>query len=257
MPFDSPRRRFYDARERTFETVRHAGGETDGTKGRMNAYNDAMIVESWARNAAPWTEIVRRGRSASRGRVTDRAIVDTVLGRAPRSVLDAGCGEGWLARELAARNIEVIGIDAVPALIQHAAEDGGDFRVLSYEDVAAGKLKATVDAIVCNFSLLGKASVEALFAAAPSLLAPRGSLIVQTLHPIACGARPYQDGWREDAWQGCGEGFSDPAPWYFRTLESWITLFETTGFRLREMREPRDPDTGAPASVIFCGELPP
>lgn len=222
---------------------------------RTEQFGDAKIVESWNRNALPWTVAVREKRIESRKQVTDRAIVDAILDCSPHSVLDIGCGEGWLVRELAARNIDAVGVDVVPALIEAAQRAGGDFRVMSYEEIAAGKLGVSGDVVVCNFSLLGKDSVEGLFRASPSLLTPQGSFVVQTVHPaIACGDLPYRDGWREDSWTGFGIDFHDPPPWYFRTMASWIKLFVDSGYRLREVREPLRPDTQKPASVIFVGE---
>jgi 2-polyprenyl-3-methyl-5-hydroxy-6-metoxy-1,4-benzoquinol methylase len=219
-------------------------------------FNDTQIIQSWNKNAGPWTVSVRKGQIESRKLITDQAIVEAILDRLPRSVLDIGCGEGWLARELAARDIRVIGTDVVPGLIDEARRaDGGDFRLMSYEDIAAGKLRETVDVVACNFSLLGKDSVEGIFMAAPSLLETHGTFIVQTLHPhIACGELPYRDGWREGSWDGFSSDFSEPAPWYFRTLKAWIALFVENGFRLREIREPIHPKTQRPASMIFIGE---
>lgn len=223
-----------------------------------DSFSDAKIVESWGINAHPWTAAVRGGQIESRKQITDQAIVDAILSRSPSSVLDIGCGEGWLGRELATRNIPVIGVDAVPEFIEAAQRAGvGDFRPMSYEEIAAGKLKISVDVIVCNFALLGKESVEGIFRATPSLLNSQGSFIVQTLHPvITCGDLPYRDGWREGSWAGFSSDFSDPAPWYFRTLESWIKLFMNSGFWLREIHEPLHPKTQKPASVIFVGEAP-
>jgi 2-polyprenyl-3-methyl-5-hydroxy-6-metoxy-1,4-benzoquinol methylase len=219
-----------------------------------DSLTEAKIIDSWRKNAPGWTVAVREGRIESR-RITDRAIVDAVLSRSPHSVLDIGCGEGWLVRQVAAKNIRVIGVDVVPALIDAAQQAGdGDFRVMSYEEVAAGILGISVDVIVCNFSLLGKESVEGVFRAAPSLLNSRGSLIVQTLHPVAsCGDLPYRDGWRKGSWAGCGAGFLESAPWYFRTLESWRTMFARNGIRLREVVEPAHPTTRNPVSVILIG----
>lgn len=218
--------------------------------------SEARIVDSWHKNASPWTAAVRGNQIESRRVVTDRAIVDAVLSRSPASALDVGCGEGWLVRALAKHGVRVIGVDVVPALIEQAKlAGGGEFRVASYEGIAAGELAVRVDVAVANFSLIGKESVENLLHRAPALLNPRGALVIQTLHPVvACGDLPYEDGWRLGSWAGFSDDFSDPAPWYFRTTESWVKLLADSGLRLLESREPLNPTSGKPASVIFIAE---
>lgn len=220
----------------------------------MNPLSDEKIIDSWSKNTGPWTNAVRGGEIESRKLVTDKAIVDAVRSRSPRTGIDIGCGEGWLVRAL--DGIQMTGIDVVPGLVDMAsAAGGGDFRVMSYEEIGAGALSATADVAICNFSLIGKESVEGLLRAAPSLLRAGGALIVQTLHPhLACGDAPYQDGWREGSWSGFRADFTDAPPWYFRTLETWVKLFSESGLRLVEMREPVHPVTGKPVSVIFIGE---
>ncbi len=217
---------------------------------------EKRIIDSWQRNTGPWTVAVREGRIDSRRLVTDQAIVDAVMRRAPRSVLDLGCGEGWLARQLSARGIAVVGVDAMPGLVTAArTAGGGDFRVMSYADVAAGRLGLSFDMVVSNFALLGKQSVDDLIHSVPGLLREQGLLMVQTLHPLAaCGDLPYQDGWREGSWAGFDASFTNPATWYFRTLESWTGLLTESGFQLLELREPVHPHTGKPASVILVAQ---
>ena len=214
---------------------------------------EARILASWSKNVSAWTDAVRHSAIESRKLVTDRAIIDAVLEATPSSVLDIGCGEGWLVRQLAARDIQATGVDAIPALVEQARKaGGGDFQVVSYEDLAAGRFNRRFDLAVCNFALLGKESVEDLFGTIPRLLNPGGCFIVQTLHPVsACGDAAYVDGWREGSWNGFSADFTDPAPWYFRTLGSWVDLFRRHGFELRRMREPLHPLTRKPASVIF------
>jgi 2-polyprenyl-3-methyl-5-hydroxy-6-metoxy-1,4-benzoquinol methylase len=223
----------------------------------MNGTPDAQeqqIIRSWNANAKPWARAIRSGSILSRKLVTDQAIVDAVLGVGPGRVLDLGCGEGWLARTLAASGVSVTGIDAVPELIAEASRLGpGEFHVQDYDALAARRWRCgPFDAAVCNFSLLGGTSVESLVDALGSYLGDSGYLIVQTLHPAAaCGGNPYQDGWRAGNWQGFGAEFSDPAPWYFRTLESWFSMLRRSGFEVLECREPTAPGAAAPASVIF------
>jgi 2-polyprenyl-3-methyl-5-hydroxy-6-metoxy-1,4-benzoquinol methylase len=220
----------------------------------IDPLSDAKIIESWHTNAAPWTAAVREQRIESRKLVTDRAVVDAVMSCRPTSVLDIGCGEGWLVRALAALGVEtVIGVDVVPALIERArAAGGGEFRVASYEAIARGELDLTVDVAVANFALIGKEAVDALITTSPRLLRPGGALVVQTLHPVvACGDQPYADGWRTGSWAGFSDDFSDPAPWYFRTLQRWVDLIAGSGLTLAELREPINPTTGKPASVVF------
>lgn len=222
---------------------------------------EAQIIRSWNINAAPWAKAVRSGSIRSRTLVTDRAIVDATLSVGAKRVLDLGCGEGWLARALCASGMEVTGLDAVPELIDEAARlGGGDFQVQEYRALAERRFRGgPFNAAVCNFSLLGGESVAALLAALRDYLDTAGHLVIQTLHPrAACGAHPYRDGWRAGTWTGFGGEFSDPAPWYFRTLESWHSLLADSGFDLLESREPCEPGapgTSAPLSVIFIGRL--
>jgi len=222
----------------------------------MPAQPDTTVIDSWHRNAEPWTAAVRNGDIESRTLVTNAAIVDTVRAHAPQTAVDLGCGEGWLVRALP--EVRMIGVDAIAGLVEAArAAGGGEFRCLSYEAIAQGELQLTVDLAVCNFSLIGKEAVDGLFRAAPSYLRRGGHLVVQTVHPLlACGEQAYADGWRDGSWAGFNSGFQDAPPWYFRTLSSWIALFQNNGLRIREMREPLHPQSGKPASLILVGQLP-
>ena len=222
----------------------------------MSDLSDSKIIDSWQKNALAWTNAVRNDEIESRRVVTNAAIVHAVTDRRPKSVLDIGCGEGWLARVLSAEGIDVTGVDVVPELIEKAAAAGGArYRVASYEDVSAGVLAERFDVAVANFSLIGKESVDRLIAAVPSLLTPRGALIIQTLHPlVATGEHPYIDGWRPGSWAGFRTSFTDPAPWYFRATQTWVRLIVSNGMRLVELREPLHPNTGRPASLILVAE---
>ena len=214
------------------------------------------ILQCWQQNAAPWVDAIRDQEIASRVLATNHGIESTVLATQPKSVIDVGCGEGWLVRALAQRGISARGADAIPALIDAALRLGGEFAVASYEDIARGRLDWKADTVSCNFALIGKESTVQLLRGVPGLLQPGGRLVVQTLHPVeACGSLPYEDGWRQGSWDGFNQRFENAAPWYFRTLESWRALFSDCGLCLVAEHWPIHPRTGRPASVLFTAAV--
>ena len=219
---------------------------------------ESQILASWTANAAAWTQAVRNREIESRVRATDAAAIAAVVDRRPRTVLDLGCGEGWLSHALAERGLDVLGVDAIPALIDQAkaqaqAQGKAAFEAVDYQQIIDSGLDGRrFDVVVCNFALFGEDSVPRLLKRIPDLLAHGGAFVIQTLHPvIAGGDAPYVDGWRKGSWAGFSDAFTDPAPWYFRTLGTWIAALRDAGLSLAGMREPVDPRTGKPASVIF------
>ena len=64
----------------------------------------------------------------------------------PATVLDAGCGTGRVAAELARRGIEVVGIDRDPSMIATARQlaPGVEFHVADVADVAVGRRFALI-----------------------------------------------------------------------------------------------------------------
>ena len=251
-------------------TLAHAAGNI----ACMNSQDseEQQIIRSWHSNAEPWARAIRAESIASRKLVTDRAIIDAVSSVSCARVFDIGCGEGWLARALSALGKSVTGVDVVPELVAQAtasldaasadavlrgtARGSVAFHVQDYGAIANRQWGCgPFDAAVCNFSLLGRESVDSLIAALPWYLDDPGYLIIQTLHPVAaCGERPYQDGWREGSWLGFSSDFNNPAPWYFRTIETWTALLQRCGFDILECREPKAPGAVTPASVIWIGK---
>ena len=215
---------------------------------------ESRIVDSWHGNARPWTKAIAGKQIASREETTNQAILDTVMQCRPRSLIDIGCGEGWLCRALEQRGVRCLGVDAIPELLEVAKQGAGEFRQCHYNDLINAGFDQAFDCAVSNFALLGQHSTEAVFEAMPTLLTRNGRFILQTLHPeTACGDLPYEDGWREGSWSGFSPEFTKPAPWYFRTLPSWEALFPRFGLELLERIEPRNPHNGDKQSLILVG----
>ena len=212
------------------------------------------VAQSWEANADAWTRVVRTGRIESRRLATDAALTEAILRSGARSLLDVGCGEGWLARALARHGLDVTGFDAVPALVDGARSlGGGAFKVLSYEEAARDPelLGGPFDAAACNFSLLGEVVVP-LLRARKRRLSDTGTLFVQTVHPLsaACDGS-YEDGWRTETFTTFGDAAWQPMPWYFRTVGSWIGALSEAGFRVEACIEPLHPDAGRPLSLLL------
>ncbi len=103
-------------------TPKQAAG-WDAKRARLETYFDRTALDAWAAmtSDAPVSRIratVRAGRQEMR---------DTLLSWLPqdlsgRRILDAGCGTGMLAIEVARRGGDVVGIDVSPQLIEIAKE---------------------------------------------------------------------------------------------------------------------------------------
>jgi len=72
---------------------------------------------------------------------------DFVMRYAPRSVLDAGCGTGRVARELARRGVDVVGVDLDPEMLATARRRSPELRWIE-ADLASFQLDRTFDAAV-------------------------------------------------------------------------------------------------------------
>lgn len=213
------------------------------------------ILTSWHANAANWIATIDHDEISSRVLVTNAAIVQTVLSYPIQSILDIGCGEGWLTRALQAQGKQAFGVDAVPALIENAIEKGGDYyAVASFRDIATGVYTASqpFDAAVINFALLDKEDTELLLQHIRMVVRPDGYLFIQTLHPLViAGQQPYVTGWKEGSWNGMKRTFVQPYQWYFRTVADWVKLFSGAGLTIMQLEEPVHPETKAPMSLIF------
>lgn len=104
---------------------------------------------------------------------------DMVEGLAPRSVLDAGCGTGRVAVELAARGIDVAGVDLDPGMLEVARSKRPDLR-WALADLADMDLGRTFDVVVAAGNVmifLAPGSEARVVANLARHVAPGGALV--------------------------------------------------------------------------------
>ncbi|QUJ78377.1 magnesium protoporphyrin IX methyltransferase [Sulfitobacter albidus] len=106
---------------RDFVDTPGEGAEYTSTRDRVETYFDRTATKTWERltSDAPVSGIratVRAGRDEMRTTILDTLPADLRGAR----ILDAGCGTGALAFELAARGADVHGVDISPQLIDIA-----------------------------------------------------------------------------------------------------------------------------------------
>lgn len=216
---------------------------------------DDPILESWNANASNWIATIDNNEIESRTLVTNQAIVNAIVPYRPHSVLDVGCGEGWLTRTLQSHGIAAHGMDAVETLIANAIEKGGThYTTSSYEAFISGnhQLLQNVDAAVFNFSLLDQQLTNSVLVYLAKAMHKGAYIFIQTLHPIHIAINDtYETGWKEGSWNGLKQDFTQSYQWYFRTIEDWVKLFLHAGLNIKEIKEPIHPHTKKPASMLF------
>jgi hypothetical protein len=140
------------------------------------------------------------------------------------------------------------------ALVERATElGGGDFHVASYDSLIERPELAggPHDAVVLNFALFAE-DVVPLLSVVRDMLAPRGAVVIQTVHPWTASVDvPYADGWRVETFDAFGAAFARPMPWYFRTLASWTEEIAAAGLAIERLEEPTDPASGRPLSLLL------
>ncbi len=219
---------------------------------------EKQILHAWQRNSQPWGELIEHNEIASRQLATNKAIVSAVLAGQPTRILDLGCGEGWLVRMLSAKGISGVGLDGSEGLIEQAKQKGGgEFYLLPYEEFAANMKDqfGSFDCLIFNYSLFGKELVARVLSAVRPLLSPAGCLLIQTIHPQHPAMADRQEsGWVLEDGSGFPRPFTEPYEWYFRTMNDWEKLFESTAYSLAEARDVVHPDSKEMISVVFVLE---
>lgn len=218
-------------------------------------FTDQNIIASWNQNSQAWITTLDNGYIESRKVATNAAILEAVLRHHPRKVLDMGCGEGWLCRQLDDQGVETLGIDCAETLIANAADKRRlRFVCASYEQLLEGEPVVTekFEVIVFNYALFGEAHTPAILQLVQHWLEPGGRVIIQTLDPQHPAFADFTEArWIQEDWAAMQTVYPSAMPWFYRPLPDWLDLFEQLGYSLENTTPVAHPEHKSRISVIF------
>lgn len=163
-----------------------------------------------------------------------------------REILDAGCGEGFLARVLAARGARVTGIDLSPRIIQIAREKDPDATI----DYRVADLSRPLPDLNGRFDLIGSYLVlndvqdYCGFASTLASLAKPGAQVVLAFNnPYSSVVREHVTDYFASGAMGTYGGLSEQgvrARYYHRTLEEYLDAFLNARLQLVKLADVPD-----------------
>jgi SAM-dependent methyltransferase len=210
------------------------------------------VKELWEREAHDWAAWAREPDHDTYWRYAP--LFFELLPPPGRRTIDLACGEGRLARDLAARGYAVAGIDSSPTLVELAREadsDGeyvlGDAAALPFED-------GSFDLVVAYNALMEVDDLAGAVCEAARVLEPGGRFCASIVHPLAYVGRfesrepdaPFVFEWPYFERRETHERFErDDLGMTFhshvRPLEDYTRALEDAGFLLDALHETADP----------------
>jgi 2-polyprenyl-3-methyl-5-hydroxy-6-metoxy-1,4-benzoquinol methylase len=182
---------------------------------------------------------------------------------AGQDVLDAGCGEGYLARVLAARGARVTGIDLSPKLLERARErsPGGEIEY-RLEDLSTPlpEYADRFDAVASYLVLNDVEDVPGFAATLGAVLKPGGKLVHAFNNPYGAVIRKHVTNYFDSGAISPYEGLwvaGIKTYFHHRTMEEYLDAFLSSGLQLTKLADlparafPPAPDTILPEGYVF------
>jgi ubiquinone/menaquinone biosynthesis C-methylase UbiE len=201
------------------------------------------VSNGWEDVAAEWAAFARSGADVPFGWHGD-AFLELVP--PPQGLtLDAGCGEGRLARRLAALGHDVVAVDGSPTLVRLAreADPDGDYRVA---DVTALPFdEATFGTVVSFMVLQDVEDYEEAIRETARVLRAGGCFCAAIVHPVSSAGE-----WESDDLEAAHivenycTVFARPRPLgnshvtqYHRPIADYLHALAAAGFAVDDVRE--------------------
>jgi SAM-dependent methyltransferase len=212
------------------------------------------IRKCWNELADDWRVQVGADGDSNRRLNSDPVLWEFVGDVRGLSVLDAGCGTGYLSKKLHDRGALVTGVDLAERMVEVARADhpGIDFRVDSCTALwTVGD--GIFDLVVANYVLMDTPDLEATMRAFARVLKPGGAAVLVFSHPCfpQGTATASEDGlqvsyhWdfpyceRRKCIDPPWGHFKAEFLWFHRPLSDYWKAFTAAGFGVVGLEEPR------------------
>lgn len=233
----------------------------------------ATGVNVWDAHAAELADwYARRERD---GRAEDAVVVgllDLLGDLTDKATLDAGCGEGFFSRILAARGARVTGIDIGPRLIALARERD-PHRAIAYRVADLTRplpdLAGRFDRIGSHLALNDIADQRGFAAVLATLIRPGGRAALAFNNPYSLLVRghltDYFASGTRAVYGGMTATLGEEVGYIHRTLEEFLDAFLAAGWRLAKLMDvpsaPRDnlslpPGSRFPFFTVLALDMP-
>jgi SAM-dependent methyltransferase len=209
--------------------------------------------QDWEEQARDWIAWVRKPGFDSYWRYRDAFF--ELVPPAGRATLDLGCGEGRVARDLAARGHRVTGVDGSPTLLEAARQAHPEGRYLVADSADLPFPDDSFDLVVAYCVLMDVDDLPGTVAQLGRVLEPGGRLCLAITHPITntgsrrdgvfvldrpyFGRHRFEEEVERDGMRMRFSGWNHP-------LSAYTTAMEDSGLLIEALREPRVGDDPTP-----------
>ncbi len=225
------------------------------------------LRNQWEANALAYTQLINKQGTPYHQEILNPCIEQLMGNIAGLTLLDAGCGEGYLSRFYARKGAKVVGIDFSPRLIDLCKKEAIDLdikflvgNICKMDMLDEGQF----DIVLCNLVLLNIDCFEASLNEFYRVLRWGGFLIFSIVHPAfniygpgrwKLGQKDKQTGRRKGhyfvndqyfrekefqiQWESrTGEKFPQKISFFHRTISTYIHTLLNRGFLITAFEEP-------------------
>lgn len=249
----------------------------------------AAAQRLWTRKAEEWDQWIGLEGDRTRRLISDRVLWQLLGDVAGRDVLDAGCGNGYLAVQMARRGARVVAVDWSEAMVARAQarateaeteakadtmraaapEIGAPAAALSIQvrrddcRHLATVADASMDRLVSNYVLMDTPDLDTAVTSFWRVLRPGGTATIIILHPcfeVPGGPAREPDGsitfrwphsyFDELSFEETWGPFQTPFVAYHRPLSRYWASFRAAGFTILDIQEPAMQPGSAPPEQV-------